>query len=393
MKLGDGQVIAVGEGGLANTTPIGAAPWGDPTRDEPKVITAAGDQDWSGRFQSDNPEWTVENSGTGASQVVQIAVASTFTISGQVIDNHADGIDGVTVALKKGAEVLKTTTTAFDSEANRNGWYEFTGVGAGSYNVVAAGTVNGIEQTVTELVEVTDRDVHEELTLSDGKASSVLELKSDSGVTTPAVVAGGLREEADHWRNENQGTQGFQSVTVTMTVEAQAADAAANAGEIQTLAGDDVTLEYLDVAVKKTLTTNNGTAATTETPVTETRKPLTLVIPFDPTGKYEVTAYRYHGDPASDGTAEVIPQAPSANADGESMTLGEDAVTLHVKKFSTYAIGYKDAPTEPPASSVAYYTVTASAGEGGKVLDPQGKVTRAEAATMIQRFFTIHKSK
>ncbi len=63
----------------------------------------------------------------------------------------------------------------------------------------------------------------------------------------------------------------------------------------------------------------------------------TFPIPESVSGK-EITIFRLHN-----GITSTMPVKP--NADGEYVEIGKDTITLHVKKFSDYAVGYKTSTT------------------------------------------------
>lgn len=92
----------------------------------------------------------------------------------------------------------------------------------------------------------------------------------------------------------------------------------------------------------------------------------------------------------------------TANGDGEYFTVGDTAITVCAKKFSTYAIGYTEevsgetpstgTPNRPSGSSWVSPAMEWAVERGiltskdGDVLDPQGRASRGEAAAMLIRF-------
>lgn len=245
---------------------------------------------------------------------------SKYTVSGSVTDgtNPINPVSGATVTLKQGNTTIAATTTDAD------GSYLFTNVPAGVYNIVAT---QG-EKTVTILVTVTDGDLsNADLTLRVSQQNSVVEI---TGEDTPDVVVGGLDEIA---KNDGSGNSIEIKMTVTakedVTGSSQAEDEALKTQ--QTAIKDQApgkTIQFIDL----TLTKTEGSSAATDIGDSNTQL-LTIVIPFETGNKENITVYRYHGT-----SAEALPA--SANADGEYFTVGEKAVTIYAKKFSTYAIGY-----------------------------------------------------
>ncbi len=79
-------------GTLNNTTPIGVSSYSSPSAGSPINITTASDQDWSGYFTSDNPSYVIENTGSGSSQVLKLAVRSTINVSDSSGTNLPTGV-------------------------------------------------------------------------------------------------------------------------------------------------------------------------------------------------------------------------------------------------------------------------------------------------------------
>ncbi len=234
------------------------------------------------------------------------------TVSGVVHNESNTHLENVTVRLMQGDTVIATTTT------DDNGRYHFT-VPAGVYNIVATnGTV-----TTTELVELTESTVRNVL-LPSGITNSQLTV---AGSETPKVVVGGLDNEAASVRDE---TAAASHVTVTMTVEKKAENAAAPA-EVTAIKNQapGKTLDYLDIKIEKTVDT-------TTTRITEAANVLTIVVPYSFTGKRNVTVYRYHGTSAAALTNNTTKAEGTYTFD----TAG-GLIYIYTQRFSTYAIGYE----------------------------------------------------
>ena len=261
-----------------------------------------------------------------------VELASQVTITGEVagilqgqVTQDGSGVAGATVSLKQSGVTIDTTTTAED------GTYSFENTSPGVYYVV----VESEGKTMTTMVQYTEEmetDQHLELPAED--VNSVL----DTEKAPDAVIAvGGLDDVAQ----ENAVTD--STVTVTMTVESKTEFNADHAWAIESASGGKE-LDYMSIELKKE-TTKDGT--TTEEPLTETTELLTIVLRFDFTNKDDVVVYRYHGD-------DVDTLTETENDNGEHIVLDETGgtVTLHVKNFSTYAIGYtrtgEPAPSESP---------------------------------------------
>ena len=238
-----------------------------------------------------------------------------YGISGTVYEsNGTTPASGVTVKLMKGDTQVASATSAPD------GTYSFTGIAPGVYNIVAEKD----DTTQTTLVIVTNHnETGKNVTLPQSKVNSKLTV---NGADTPDVVAGGLDKEAAAVKAENSGAT---SVKVEMTVESKRSEAVAPADKtsIETSASGK-TLEYLDIKVTKTV---DGT----DSAITMTANMMEIVIPYDMTGKSNITVYRYH-----DGVTEAFAEN-TTKADGTYyLDTANHLIYVYTQKFSTYAIGY-----------------------------------------------------
>lgn len=247
--------------------------------------------------------------------------AKTYGISGTVYDSNDNTASGVTVKLMKGDTQVASTTSATDG----TGTYRFTGIAPGVYNIVAEKD----DTTQTTLVIVTSHDeTDKNVTLPQSKVNSKLTV---NGADTPDVVAGGLDKEAAAVKAENSTAT---SVKVEMTVESKSS-AAVNTTDktnIGTVASGK-TLEYLDIKVTKTV---NGT----DSAITMTANMMEIVIPYDMTGKSNITVYRNHGGSATAFTRlGALPGSGAADGTYYLDTVNH-LIYVYAQKFSTYAIGY-----------------------------------------------------
>lgn len=226
---------------------------------------------------------------------------------------------GVSVKLMKGDTQVASATSATD------GTYSFTGIAPGVYNIVAEKE----DTTQTTLVIVTNHDeTGKDVTLPQSKVNSKLTV---NGAATPDVVAGGLDKEAEAVKN---ATAGATSVKVEMTVESKhSADIdPADKTNIETSASGK-TLEYLDIKVTKTV---NGS----DSPITTTANMMEIIIPYDMTGKSNITVYRNHNGSAAAFT-QLSTRPVSGAVDGTYyLDTANHLIYVYTQNFSTYAIGY-----------------------------------------------------
>ena len=244
-----------------------------------------------------------------------------YGISGTVYAyGGATTASDVIVKLMKGdTQVASTTSSVAD------GTYSFTGIAPGVYNIVAEKD----DTTQTTLVIVTNHDeTGKNVTLPQSKVNSKLTV---NGADTPDVVAGGLDKEAAAVKGEN-GTATL--VKVEMTVESKS-DTEVNSADKTNIENKAAgkKLEYLDIKVTKTVDGN-------ESAITKTANMMEIIIPYDMTGKSNITVYRNHN-----GSAKAFTQLntlPGGGAvDGTYyLDTANHLIYVYTQKFSTYAIGY-----------------------------------------------------
>lgn len=247
--------------------------------------------------------------------------AKTYGISGTVYEyGGTTSASGVFVKLMKGDTQVASTTSA------SNGTYSFTGIAPGVYNIVAEKD----DTTQTTLVIVTSHDeTDKNVTLPQSKVNSKLTV---NGADTPDVVAGGLDKEAAAVKAENSTAT---SVKVEMTVESKPAPA--DKTSIEAVAPDK-TLEYLDIKVTKTVV--DAASATTTTAITTTANMMEIIIPYDMTGKSNITVYRNHNGSAAAFT-QLNTLLGSGAVDGTYyLDTANHLIYVYTQMFSTYAIGY-----------------------------------------------------
>ncbi|MGO5028390.1 S-layer homology domain-containing protein [Candidatus Agathobaculum pullicola] len=243
--------------------------------------------------------------------------AKTYGISGTVYEyGGTTSASGVTVKLMKGDTQVASTTSATDG----TGTYRFTGIAPGVYNIVAE---KGDVMQTTLVIITNQNETNKNITMPDGNVNSKLTV---SGADTPDVVAGGLAEESAAVKAANSSAI---SVKVEMTVESKSS-AAVNTSDktkIEAVASGK-TLEYLDIKVTKTV---DGT----DSAITTTANMMEIVIPYDMTGKSNITVYRNH-----DGVTEAFAEN-TTKADGTYyLDTVNHLIYVYTQKFSTYAIGY-----------------------------------------------------
>lgn len=288
-----------------------------------------------------------------------------FDVDGSVTDNDGNALASIKITLQRGKQIV------FQTETDSSGQYHFNKVSPGFYNIVAERTVaRGRTQTVTALVEITDRDAAAPtITMPPENVSSVLELP----VSAPNIIVGGLNEEAIAQAGGTADTVTVSMAVapkalVTGTPEApEAVQLQQEQQAIQQQAGSR-TLDFLEIAIIKDV-------AGTTSNITQTTNILEIIVDFQFNDRQNIAVYHYHNGQA-EALKEVSGRTGSGQEDG-TYYLDRENGLIHIftQRFSLYAIGYqpvtKPDPSNPgnPGSGgyIDTYNVTIERSEHGKV--------------------------
>ncbi len=272
----------------------------------------------------------------------------TGSIGGSVTNNTGALCD-ITVTIEEGNTVRATQVLSNVADST-NSSFSFSTLPDGFYNVVAD---NGAYK-VTCLVEIKGGAAVVDVALALGKTQSVVDIVTPD---TPPAAVDGLPEqfEDSNLVDNAKGNTGYTpddkivvtsggTVELKLAVERKeeasvSADAALIAGAA---AGQTIPI-YLDLTVTKTVIPTSGVA--TETKLVSVPKLLTVVFPLpdEVVGKQNITIYRVHN-----GTAEALPKADPGGSGEWAEISGANAI-LHIRQFSTYAVGYtKSTPPVVP---------------------------------------------
>ncbi|WP_348982858.1 cell wall-binding repeat-containing protein [Desulfosporosinus sp. Sb-LF] len=286
----------------------------------------------------------------------------TYEVSGNIKDEDNANVDSATVKLMAGSRQVAQTTT------DANGVFSISGIPSGIYNLVIS---KGTDQIITLTITVSGNTTTGSVTLPKGNKNSVVEVKSG----TPDIIVDKLND----FFASNQFTQDDSNVIdaggtveIRLIVEQRIEsgdNAAENAQSIIAAAGSGKEIGiFLNLSLSKIITPTPGGTAEQPIPITELDHPLIIDIPL-PTelqGKNNYVVYRYHGT-----EVQTITQT---NSDAEYIELSADgkSITLHAKKFSTYAIGYTAASTPSRGGgsgggTAAALSITTDSNTGGKV--------------------------
>lgn len=242
--------------------------------------------------------------------------ATVHAVTGTVVDETPAPVSGASVILMKGNTQFKSAVT------NGTGQFTLTDVPDGSYNLV----VSEGEKIVTTYVTVKNGILSPNHITMPGKKFSQLTVK---GNDTPSVVADGLNNQftaADQDAIDLGGT-----VRITLEVE-KVTPSGTTASAIQIAAAGKTIDFYLDMTVYHQL--NSDPAI----PLPTVQNLLKIMVPYDLTGKSNVTVYRYH---SSQAAALTRITNESNAADGTYLLdTANHQIIIWAQNFSTYAVAY-----------------------------------------------------
>ena len=274
-----------------------------------------------------------------------------FRVEGKVTE-ETEGTDpqavtGAVVSLWLGVNKLNETTT--DSKGD----YHFDNLTPGIYNLVVTKDV----RTVTKKVEIKDQNAVCSAVLPKGATNSIVEVVPGS----PDIVVGQLDTmfnspgDAVYTQEDARTVEEGGKVEITFKAaekQPEAAEISDDLEKIEKIGGSNLAL-VMDYTLEKTVTEVNGTTKTT--PITEANVLLEvrLPLPGELQGKQSYTVYRVHKE-----KAEALTTSPNALGEYFEVSSDKTVLILHVKCFSTYAIGYTEhsgnpgggggTPTYPP---------------------------------------------
>ena len=260
-----------------------------------------------------------------------------FEVSGTITEKTEGEdakVESAVVSLWLGANKINETTT------DKDGKYTFDKLLPGIYNLVVTKDV----RTVTSKVEITTENKTCDAVLPKGATNSIVDVTPGS----PNIVVGKLdtvfaETDGTVYTAEDQKTvQQGGKVEITFTAEVkEETDVTSDLEKIQTISGNSNLALTMDYALTKTVTTSSGDEKQPQ-PIAQSNVLLEVLLPL-PTelqGKDSYSVYRVHNN-----AAQELKQGENNKNDlGEYFTVNKDktGLTLYVKCFSTYAIGYTE---------------------------------------------------
>lgn len=259
-----------------------------------------------------------------------------FRVDGKVTE-ETEGTDpqpvtGAVVSLWLGVNKLNETTT--DSKGD----YHFDNLTPGIYNLVVTKDV----RTVTKKVEIKDQNAVCSAVLPKGATNSIVEVVPGS----PDIVVGQLDTmfnspgDAVYTQEDARTVEEGGKVEITFKAaekQPEAAEISDDLEKIEKIGGSNLAL-VMDYTLEKTVTNVDGK---TEKPVLITQANVLLEVrlplPGELQGKQSYTVYRVHKE-----KAEALTTSPNALGEYFEVSSDKTVLILHVKCFSTYAIGYTE---------------------------------------------------
>ena len=276
----------------------------------------------------------------------------TQRISGTVKDEYGVPVAGAAVSIWLGSDKLDEIASGSD------GAYSFTDLAPGSYNILASVGDKSVTTVVTvgESGAVTGGNI----ILPEGNTSTRVEITPGS----PDIVVGELDRVFDNTDGEDytaadaETVKNGGTVEITFTAdEKKQAEVQDEVKQLQSAGGVNLSL-FLECTLEKEVYDSEGTKVESasgfisqSSVLLEVRLPL----PTAMQGKYGYNVLRIH-----EGEAQAL--STSANSLGEYFEVSADksALILHLCCFSTYAVGYENAPVLPPVPTENAPNVSAS---------------------------------
>lgn len=271
-----------------------------------------------------------------------------YSISGIIkeqTDSGEQSAEGAVVSVWLGANQLAEAKTDAD------GSYSFFNLLPGIYNLVITKDV----RTVTSKVEIITENKISNATLPKGATNSVVEVLPGS----PDIVVGKL-DTVFNSTDTTVYTEGDQKtvneggkVEITFTAEEkthiqQEEQVSKDIAKIEEISDGSTLGLVMDYKLEKTVTTASGdTSDPTLISQANVLLEVLLPLPTELQGKDAYSVYRVHSSTGQeeDKQAQELKQGEAnKNELGEYFTVNSDKtrLTLYVKCFSTYAIGYAE---------------------------------------------------
>lgn len=307
-------------------------------------------------------------------------------------------IQGAAVVLKRGSGIAAATTT--DKDGNYNFEGAANSIVPGLYNIEVS--YGGIVQTTA--VTITDSSVTANVVLPVGKTNTVVDVKAG---TPPMVVDGLTGSFTEAKADSNYTPDDAAVVTAGGSVEIKFNAETTEPDNTTTVASSGKTVKatidaalgkvglYLDLNIEKTVLDKDGNKDNGKSGAITSSSDLytaTIWLPGELQGMYSYKTVRMH-DYGSGAVLDTLTTAPNTYGEYFEVSADKTRLTLHVRYFSDYAIGYTaTAPATPGGttggatggSGTSAYSVTAPSASNGTV-----KLSAASAASGAKITVTV----
>ena len=255
----------------------------------------------------------------------------------------------VTIVDSKGNETELTLVQS------GTGKYSANNIVNGDYNVVVKVGEGNDQKVKTVLITVNGEDVTltDAVMISKAKINSKVEVTIEESEDSPiaGALVGGLDNLADDiaaQEKANLPANTTVDVDIKMEIDTTVSDVVPTNEKtsIESAAQEQRrNLTFLDIEITKTITVDS--VAKEPENIHDVGSLLKIVIPFDTTGKNSFAVYRYHDENNLGSVVQKL--IPGTDPTEEHIEVDFDAhtITMYVRYFSTYAIGYSEGATPP----------------------------------------------
>ena len=254
----------------------------------------------------------------------------------------------VTVMVEEGKTTIASTSGTISSgKAN----ISFEHLPDGYYNIVLKAVKDNYTYTETRMLSVKDGNaVTTEFVIPTGNISSVVEVANN----TPSVAVDGL---ADIISSDDIQKAGANVIDVEVKLEVEQNENAEGSLEIKEISEKKTVDTILDMSLYKTTTTISDQSTIREDIGSDNKVVLEVAIPYITSGK-DISVYRYH-----DGIAEELKALnirPSGNFVDGTYYVDNGYIFVYASGFSTYAVAYKNQPTNPGGGTIVEPSISTS---------------------------------
>lgn len=263
---------------------------------------------------------TVTYEGMTADIVISVEEIPVYIdVTGRVLDSDGMVCSGAVVWLMQNGELVAHTTS------NDSGYYTFTNVGAGLFNVYVTYTIDNAKKSKTALVSLTGNKQELADIQLPGKMVS-------TNVAGDIYVTSNLDSVAEYL-SSTESSDAIVQVDLTLSATVSAYDQ----NYIRAYMNDDLELgEFFSLSLMKRVSYLN-TPTVYNIDVVEANELIGITIELNEAdrGNYDYLVYRYDR-----GAFEALSETANSSGEFIYVNASKTLLTLYVKKFSSFAIAY-----------------------------------------------------